>query len=276
MEDHRFNRGILSEPLDLNAPPKRGPRYRQVPAVVGLDVTHQASGVFGCVLECNSSAVVLRDDSGRDRRYRNDPGAFLIGREPIQLVPARRGSSPATRITASGSIAVDNTPARVARASRILVEGLHDAELVEKVWGDDLRAEGIVVEPLHGIDDLAEVVRSFAPRPGRRLGILVDHLVGDSKEARLASMVNHPDVCIRGHVFIDIWAAVNPRRVGLEQWPDIPKGQPWKEGICAAVRVDEPRDFWRTILASIRGYSDLDPTLVGSMEELIDFVTVPA
>ena len=29
--------------------------------------------------------------------------------------------------------------ARVARASRIFVEGRHDAELVEKVWGDDLR-----------------------------------------------------------------------------------------------------------------------------------------
>jgi len=273
--DPRPNNGILSEPLDIDEPPKRGPRYRQVPAVIGLDVTHQASGVFGCVLECNDTAVVLRDDSGRDHRYRNDPGSFLMGREPIQLVPVRRAATPTTRLTASGSIAVDNAPARVARASRILVEGLHDAELVEKVWGDDLRAEGIVVEPLHGVDDLAEVVRSFGPGPNRRLGILVDHLVGDSKEARLAATVDHPDVCIRGHAFIDIWAAVNPRRVGLERWPDIPKGQPWTEGICAAVGVTEPRDFWRTILANVRGFADLDPTLVGSMEELIDFVTTP-
>jgi hypothetical protein len=30
----------------------------------------------------------------------------------------------------------------VARASRIYVEGKHDAELVEKIWGDDLRAIG--------------------------------------------------------------------------------------------------------------------------------------
>jgi len=271
--ERRHDAGILSGPLDINGPPKRGPRYPLIPARLGTEVTHQGTSIMGTVMECTPAIVVLRDDSGRDRTFRNDPGSFLIDRKPITLVPAKTVTAQPARMTASGSIAVDNAPARVARASRILVEGLHDAELVEKVWGDDLRAEGIVVEPLHGVDDLAEVVRTFGPRPGRRLGILVDHLVGDSKEARLAATVDHPDVCIRGHIFVDIWAAVNPRRVGLERWPDIPKGQPWKEGICAAVGVTEPRDFWRTILANVRGYADLDPTLVGSMEELIDFVT---
>ena len=52
------------------------------------------------------------------------------------------------------------TKARVARASRIFVEGRHDAELVEKVWGDDLRVEGVVVEYIEGVDDLAEHLRA--------------------------------------------------------------------------------------------------------------------
>ena len=53
--------------------------------------------------------------------------------------------------------------AHVARASRIWVEGVHDAELVERVWGDDLRIEGIVVERLDGADHLADEVRAFGP-----------------------------------------------------------------------------------------------------------------
>ena len=60
--------------------------------------------------------------------------------------------------------------ARVAREGRIYVEGKHDAELVEKVWGHDLRIEGVVVEPLHGVDDLPAIVRDFRPAAGRRRG----------------------------------------------------------------------------------------------------------
>ena len=75
--------------------------------------------------------------------------------------------------------------ARVARASRIWVEGIHDAALVERIWGDDLRIEGVVVEPLDGIDELPAAVAEFGPGPTRRLGVLVDHLVAGSKESRI-------------------------------------------------------------------------------------------
>ncbi len=68
-------------------------------------------------------------------------------------------------------------PARVARASRLWVEGVHDAALLERIWGDDLRIEGVVVEPLDGIDELVAHVRDFRPGPQRRIGVLVDHLV---------------------------------------------------------------------------------------------------
>ncbi|WP_256090620.1 DUF3097 family protein, partial [Actinacidiphila rubida] len=56
-------------------------------------------------------------------------------------------------LSASGSIAVTDATARVARAGRIYVEGRHDAELVERVWGHDLRVEGVAVEFLEGVDD---------------------------------------------------------------------------------------------------------------------------
>ena len=165
--------------------------------------------------------------------------------------------------------------ARIARASRILVEGTHDAELVERVWGDDLRVEGVVVELLDGADNLVEVVRGFGPRPGRRLGVLLDHLVDRSKESRLADAIDHPDVLVCGHPFVDIWAAIKPSVIGLAAWPDVPRGEDWKTGICTRIGVDDPRSFWTRLLGSVTSYADLDPSLVGAVEQLIDFVTAP-
>ena len=98
----------------------------------------------------------------------------------------RRAPRPSPRARRRGSVAVHGAKARVARASRIFVEGRHDAELVEKVWGDDLRIEGVVVEYLGGVDDLADHLRDFRPGPERRVGVLVDHLVPGSKESRIA------------------------------------------------------------------------------------------
>jgi hypothetical protein len=169
----------------------------------------------------------------------------------------------------------------VAAASRIYVEGRHDAELVERVWGDDLRVEGVVVEYLGGIDDLPAVVADYAPGPGRRLGVLVDHLVAGSKEDRIAravmSSTASPHVLVVGHPFVDVWQAVRPSSVGIAAWPDVPRGRPWKEGVVAALGWDLPtHEAWRRILAAVDDYTDLEPALLGRVEELIDFVTAPA
>jgi hypothetical protein len=152
------------------------------------------------------------------------------------------------------------------------VEGRHDAELVEHVWGDDLRELGIVVEPMHGLDGLVGAVAAFDPGPDRRLGVLVDHLVPGSKEARLAAQVEGPHVLVTGHPFVDVWAGVRPKVLGLDEWPDIPRGVPWKEGICAALGVD-PAGFWPRLRNRVRTYADLRPELVGAVERLIDFVS---
>jgi hypothetical protein len=220
-----------------------------------------------------SGAVVLEDRFGKRRLFPLEPAAFLLDGVVVTLRRPPVGPARTRRLTASGSVAVAGAPARVARASRIWVEGVHDAALVERVWGDDLRVEGVVVEPLSGIDELAAAVRTFAPGPDARLGVLVDHLVAGSKESRIVAGVTSPHVLVTGHPYVDIWQAVKPARLGIRAWPVIPPGRPWKEGVCAALGMREPADMWRRILGSVRTYKDLETPLINSMERLIDFVT---
>jgi hypothetical protein len=239
-----------------------------------LVVEDADSGFCGAVVGFELGAVVLEDRHGRRRNFPLSPAAFLLDGRPVTLrKPVGAPVPPPRQTTASGSVAVENTKAQIAKASRIWVEGIHDAALVERIWGDDLRIEGVVVEPLDGIDALVEEVRAFQPGPGRRLGVLVDHLVAGSKESRIVAAVRDENVLVTGHPYVDIWQAVKPARVGLRQWPVIPPGRPWKEGVCAAVGVREPADMWRRILASVHSYKDVETPLINSMERLIDFVT---
>lgn len=270
-----YRKGILGELPDLDDPrPKRA--YPKVEAVLGLAAEARGSGVRGVVVGIGKGVVTLRGSDGRDRTARLGEGLFMVDGRQVTLVPPKpAGSSSGPARTASGSIAVAGAPARIARGSRIYVEGVHDAELVEHVWGDDLRVEGVVVELLEGADHLADVVRSFGPRPGRRLGILLDHLVEGSKESRLAATIDHPDVLITGHPFVDIWAAIDPKVIGLSAWPEVPKGQSWKDGVCAAIGEPDPRAFWKRLRNSVTSWTQLSPALVGAVEQLIDFVTEP-
>src|SRR5690606_2042564 len=142
--------GILSGPLDIDGPRRRPPSYPSVEGRPGLEVLHRATGVEGTVVGFEHGGVAIRDrNTGTKRLVRLDPGGFRVGGRAVTLVPPRPPrTQQAPGRSASGSTAVRRQPARVARASRILVEGVHDAELVEKVWGDDLRVEGVVVERL--------------------------------------------------------------------------------------------------------------------------------
>jgi hypothetical protein len=250
------------------------------------------TGWCGAVISVEKSGgmrvVHLEDRSGRTRAFPMGPG-FLIDGKPVELVAAvpaadaaaLQAAQTAASRTASGSRAVADSPARVARGSRIFVEGKHDAELVERIWGDDLRDVGVVVEYLEGVDDLPAIVRDFEPEDGRRLGVLVDHLVAGSKESRIAaSVASDPNVLVVGHPFIDIWAAVKPASLGLRAWPDVPRGLSWKEGVLARIgwAHETPQDVaaaWRRILRAVTSYADLEPELLGRVEELIDFVTAP-
>lgn len=279
MSHDRYGTDVLKS--DWRAP-KRG-RSVEVQADPGLVVEEVSTDWCGEIVRVDRDldTVELEDRRGRRRTFPLGPGFLLEGKPVILFAPRRTAPEQVTR-TASGSTAVPQARARVARASRIFVEGRHDAELVERVWGADLRVEGVVVEYLEGIDDLDAHLRAFGPSTGRRAGVLVDHLVPGSKEARIAEAVAGTSlgrhVLIVGHPFIDIWQAVKPERLGLEVWPTVPRGTDWKHGVCEQLgwphrdQADIAR-AWQHILSRVSSYADLEPELLGRVEELIDFVT---
>ncbi|OBA64034.1 hypothetical protein A5647_02900 [Mycobacterium sp. 1100029.7] len=268
---------------DVLATGRRKPRSTEHPAELGLVVEDAQTGYVGAVVRVEYGRVDLEDRHGHVRGFPLGPGYLLDGRPVILTVPPRAAPAAAAR-TASGSVAVSGARARVARASRIYVEGRHDAELIAQVWGEDLRLEGVVVEYLGGVDDLVGIVAEFAPGPGRRLGVLVDHLVKGSKEARIAEAVRRgpggSDTLVVGHPYVDIWQAVKPQRLGLTAWPDVPRHIEWKHGACRALGMPhaDQADIaraWRRIRSRVRDWNDLEPALIGRVEELIDFVTEP-
>jgi hypothetical protein len=233
------------------------------------------SGFCGAVVEWERSTLTLEDRHGRHRLFPWAKAGFLLDGERVTLERPVTASPVASSRTASGSIAVHGQRARVARAGRILVEGRHDSELVEQIWGDDLRVEGVVVELLQGADNLPEVVRSFDPGDDARLGVLLDHLVPGSKESRIAAAVAGPHVLVLGHPFVDIWQAVKPARLGLAAWPEIPKGLSWKDAMAAQLGAPDAAAAWLRVRKVARSWTDLEPELLGPVEALIDFVTAP-
>ncbi len=257
---------------------------REVPADLDLVVETSDGRFCGAVVAVGKTVVAgeqrdtvtLADRLDRERVFPMLPAGFLLEGEVVTLV--RPAATPAAPVkpgrTASGSVAVGGVRAQVAKASRIWVEGVHDAALVERIWGEDLRIEGIVVEPLGGIDDLAAQVREFRPGPTRRLGVLVDHLVSNSKESRIAATVTSPHVLINGHPYVDVWQAVKPTALGIDRWPVIPRDIEWKVGIATALGVSDSREMWRRVLGSVNSFADVEVPLLRSVEELIDFVTV--
>jgi hypothetical protein len=298
MDDDRYGSDVLSGDWK-----SRGRKLvREVPLERDMVLEDPDSGWAGAVVGLEAGNVELEDWKGRTRSFPFS-GQFLLEGELVRLgrpqAPVGRsavssrsggtvqftGSGPGRARTASGSFAAPQQRARVALPSRIMVEGRHDAELVEKVWGADLRIEGVVVEYLEGVDNLADVLEEFRPERGRRVGVLVDHLVPGSKESRFAEAVMRgkwgQHVLVVGHPFVDVWQSVKPARLGMTAWPTVPRSIEWKHGICEHLGWphDSQADIahaWQRILGRVRTYADLEPALLGRVEELIDFVTMPA
>lgn len=271
--------------------------YPQVAAEPGLVVEVLGDDFVGEILGNERSVdgdfVRLEDRWGSSRLFKLRPGGFLLEGKRVtltryvapQLLPRGRGADGRTgsRVhphsgrdsgrSNSGSRRVENLRAKVAAPSRIWVEGVHDAAIVEQVWGHDLRVEGVVVEYLEGLDNLPARLEEFGPGPQRRVGVLADHLIEGSKETRLTAGLG-PYVMVTGHPFIDVWAAVRPASVGIQAWPEIPRGTDWKTGVCRQLGWGSPQDGWRRVAGAVRTFRDLDPTLIGAVERLIDFVTV--
>ena len=261
----------------LAAPARRPVRPIVITAAPGLWIEHRGSGFAGVLEDVDRRMVSLRDDAGLLRLFPLTAGGFRLVETGavITLTPAGPPPDVAPPVTASGALRTDPAPPRVARADRILVEGTHDAELIEKVWGDELRPEGIVVEPIGGVDHLVDEVAARAPGPHRRLGILLDHMVPGSKETRAAAEVGGPHVLVAGHQFVDVWQAVRPAVLGMKAWPQVPRDRPWKDGICQALGAEHPAVLWRRILGAVTSYRDLEPSFVGAVESLLDYLLEP-
>ena len=249
--------------------------YTKIAATPDIMLLHRPTGLRGRLWKYSDGLVMIRDRDGREHTFENRPGAFAHDGETVTLVrPARPSTSslPATKRSAAGGVVSSRAVARVAQASRLWVEGDHDARFMERVWGDELRELGIVVEPMGGIDDLVAAVAGFGPRADRRLAILVDHLVPGSKETRLTEKVRDPDVLVVGHPYVDIWQCVRPRSVGIESWPDVPRDEEWKAGICRRLGWGSTIDGWKHVLSSVDSFADLEPELVGSVERALDML----
>lgn len=267
--------------IEWDSPAARQPKKPERIAAKKGEVVELAEGFVGEIVDVASDSVALEDRRGKIRRFPYGRGFYIDGIE-IELVRAE-SSRPETKArSASGSRAVQDLRARTAQPSRIFVEGRHDAELVEQVWGHDLRVEGVVVEYLGGIDDLPSIVAEFQPSSERRLGVLVDHLVPGSKEQRIADRVAKSTwgehVRVVGHPYIDVWQAIKPSRLGIGAWPDVPRGEDFKKGTLRRIGLphDDQEDIaraWRGMLKRVRDWNDLEPALLGRVEELIDFVT---
>jgi hypothetical protein len=278
-----------------DGPGARRPRSVEVPIEYGMVLEDISSGWVGAVTRVEKSGgvhlVELEDRRGRKRSFPLGGGFWLEGKPIIALPPKAAPAQKAPALTApggraltnSGSIAPEKRVARVARQSRIWVEGRHDAELIQHVWGEDLADVGVAVQLLEGVDHLEEILEVFGPTKTVRAGVLVDHLVPGSKESRIAEAVSirwEDAVLVVGHPFVDIWQAVKPQRLGLQAWPDVPRGTDIKHGTLEylgwphANQVDIAQG-WKRILSTVRNYKDLEPALLGRVEELIDFVTQP-
>ena len=231
------------------------PTYPTQPATLGEVVEVLADGYVGAIVghekTYDGDFVRLENNQGKTRLFKLRPGAFLVDGIRTTLTKPQPAARP--QRSNSGSTRVVDAPAKVAAPSRIWVEGVHDAAIVEKIWGHDLRVEGVVVEYLEG---------------------LADHLVAGSKETRLTDQVGE-HVLVTGHPYIDIWAAVKPERLGIRAWPDIPRGEDWKTGVCARLGWANPQEGWNRVYRAVTTYKDLDSTLIGAVERLVDFVTTP-
>ncbi|MCT1805847.1 DUF3097 domain-containing protein [Corynebacterium sanguinis] len=256
---------------------RRKPAYPEVQAEPGIVVEVVGSDFVGAVIAFerthDGDFVRLEDRRGTQRLFKMLPGAFEVEGRRVTLTRAV-AEQQAPAVSNSGSRRVEGVRAKVAMPSRIWVEGIHDAAIVEKVWGHDLRVEGVVVEYLEGLDNLAARLEEFQPGPGRRIGVLADHLVEGSKETRLVENVG-PDVLVTGHPYIDIWAAVKSASVRIREWPQVPYGEDWKQGVCRRLGWGDTSEGWHRVYSAVNTYKDLDYTLIGAVERLVDFVTNP-
>lgn len=286
MSTHHSPYGWGAQDLNAARMSRQAPPPRKVPLRRGL-LIEDINGWVGEVVKAERIGGALffglEDAKGRVKNFPLGPG-YLIEGEPVEIVAPVAAKEPKRTISRSGSIAVKNAPARVrappASGLRVCTtpsswrrSGATICALRALLWS---RCTAWMILPVRFVS---------SRRPGRRLGILVDHLIEGTKEQRIvAEAMAVPGaaghVKIVGHPFIDIWQAVKPSVLGLKAWPQVPRGEDFKKGTLR--RLGQPHETqadvaqaWKHILSCVDSYADLDPTLLGPVESLIDFLTEP-
>ncbi len=270
--------GILSGPIDAPPEDRLAKVYPKVEAVVGMRVSHRASGFSGALVRIEGGGVEIRGQTGLERVFRLAPGAFSVDGRAVSLVrPAPAGASGgrAAPVTASGSVAVAGArpgwPGPAACGSRASTtpnwwSGCGATTYASRAWWSNAWTASTT---------WARRSRSSVPVRPESSGSWSTTWWTGSKESRIAPSLRHPQVLITGTPFVDVWEAVKPSVLGIEAWPRIPMGLDWKTGVCQALGFGDPPTTWKRILASVATYADLEPALVGAVERLIDFVTDP-
>ena len=92
----------------------RKTRSIELPAELGMVVEDAQSGYVGAVVRIEYGRMELEDRHGRTKPFPIGPG-YLVDGKPVILTAPRRPSPGAATRTASGSVAVSATRARVAR-----------------------------------------------------------------------------------------------------------------------------------------------------------------
>ena len=78
---------------------------------------------------------------------------------------------------------------------------------------------------------------------------------------------------IVGHPYVDIWQCVRPKALGIDSWPEVPRDEDWKTGVCSRLGWGTPQEGWRRVLAAVDGFADLESSLIGAIEEALDMLT---
>ena len=112
------------------------------------------------------------------------------------------------------------------------------------------------------VDEFAPAPRRTLADPGRPPG---PGIQGDAARRRRG----RPHVLVVGHPFVDIWQCVRPKAMGIEAWPEVPRGEDWKAGICGRW-VGESRRRLARVISAVDSFADLEPQLVGAVETALD------
>src|SRR5690606_41956167 len=79
------------------------------------------------------------------------------------------------------------------------------------------------------------------------------HSLPTRRSSDLAEAVTgeHPRwVRVVGHPWVDVWQCVRPRSVGIAAWPEVPRGEEWKAGVCSRLGWASVADGWRRVLGA--------------------------